>query len=702
MKKVLLASMALIAGFSASAQRTATHYALKPLQTKEVAPANFDNLRGSRQSAYSDTVWFDSFEDSTVWEFTNQGTAGWEISSTTGTNAGTWYFANTRIQSTTGGNYAVMAPGDPNAALYTSHIMNLRNAIDISAFANQNLVLSYEKYGARFYDTLKVEVSNDNMNWTLVSTNTEYPLLSTAGGSPTPNPASNDLFIPASVVNGDSLYIRFNWDANNQFASTNGVGYGWFIDDVSIFDVPTNDIALDLSAFFDTPRILYNWYYGVMPEEQAATDSITFSAAFSNRGSADQPNTRLEIEVTGKDNQSFASSTRNLAAGFLGDTAFTTTNYAPSNGIGTYTITWNIASDSTDEIPSNNMVTIDLDVSDNEFCMPPLPVSEANIVGKAGTGAANVPYTLTQDYVFNTSDTITSVGLAFDSEWSRAGSIFKVNLLDGDDNILSSSEIFTLTNEMITDDMVYFPISEVAIASGVYGAQLEVFSDSVFLVACQDPAPPIEPAPGGGFFSRTTLSYGGSNFIEDMAYISLRTKTQPICNPNATVSGNVDDTNSTFLANINITNISGLTGIVYTYAWTGPAGFTSNAPALTGLTNKGVYTVVVSDAEGCSVEQSFTVDGNVGVAEASFAENLNIYPNPNNGNFNMTFSNMSGEFDVTVVSAIGQVVATRTVNVNNSYAIEEFNAANLGAGIYFVTVENKAEATKAVKRVIVK
>ena len=53
------------------------------------------------------------------------------------------------------------------------------------------------------------------------------------------------------------------------------------------------------------------------------------------------------------------------------------------------------------------------------------------------------------------------------------------------------------------------------------------------------------------------------------------------------------------------TNISGGTG-PYTYAWSGPGGYTSAAEDISGLLS-GAYTLTVTDANGCSTGQGFSV-----------------------------------------------------------------------------------------------
>ncbi len=76
---------------------------------------------------------------------------------------------------------------------------------------------------------------------------------------------------------------------------------------------------------------------------------------------------------------------------------------------------------------------------------------------------------------------------------------------------------------------------------------------------------------------------------------------------------------------IDLTTNGGSPG--YTYAWTGPDGFTSTEDSLSGLA-AGTYMITATDANGCSFEQSITVVPAppiiVGLSAATFASGTNI------------------------------------------------------------------------------
>ena len=651
-----------------------------------------NSQRSSRVTNYTDTIWFNSFENSAEWNTVGGGaTNGWQISS----NTPTWFFQNTSINSTTGGNYAVMVPTDPNSPTLNAASITLGSAIDISAYSNQNLVLTYEKYGARFYDTMYVEVSNDNVSWTTLDDNVDFPLNSTNTSYILPNPSSRDMFIPVNMVNNDSLYVRFRWGATR--SGVEGIGYGWFVDDVMLLDVLDNDLVVDQTAFFDDVRLLYSWYYGMMPERQAAADSITFSATYYNRGKNDVTNSGLDLVVSGQDNTTMSSAKVTSTAGILADTARTTVNYSLTNGTGTYTFTWNVVSDSTDQNPGNNTNALDLVVSDNVYSMAPLPVSSANTTGKGGTATA--AYTLSQDYFFNATDTIYGIGVAFDTEWSRNGTVFQLSILDNNDVAVVTSDFYTSDATMITDDMIYFPVPETEVVRGGYSARIETFSaDSLYVVDCQDPLSPIEPAPNGGFFSRTTLSYGGNNFISDMAYLTIKTNANITCNTNTQVNGNVDDAGE--IGAVTLTSVIGLEGPIYTYSWSGPNGFTATTRDLSGLTDQGDYTVTITDVERCTTVETFTVAGKVAVEEVEISGNVSMYPNPNSGNFQLNLEGVTaGEYNIIVRNVVGQTVYQNQIGVNGNYT-GEVAISGINSGVYFLELSNNNNERSVIRFVV--
>lgn len=707
MKKIYLAGM-LLAATSAFAQ---VGVQPQPLNMDgEFSPVNTQNISRASRSA-GDTVFYDGFEGTSNWVTTNGPTGatadnGWQISNTTGTNLGSWFFQNTRMTSTGGGNYAVLVPDDATATApptLVRSVITTGTAIDISGYTG-TLAISYEKYGARYYDTLYLEVSNDMISWEELDNNVDFPILTAASNYILPNPTRTDLFIPSNVVNQDSLYIRFRWGASyvstTPGVTTTGVSYGFFVDDVIVSEVEDNDLILDETAFFDDVRLLYSWYFGDMPVRQAAADTLTFSATYLNRGNFNATNTQLELVVSGQDSETLLSPMSDVNAGDLSDTA-RTPFYIMDQGQGTYTFTWNVISDSVDATPANNLKSIDLNVTDNVYSMAPLPVSSAGGTGKGGT---DEQYVLTQDMYFMTTDTINAIGVAFDSDWSTAGALFTLSLVNRTtDVVVAETDYYTSTAEMIMDSVIYFPtLSPTEIVAGTYEVRFELLSnDSLYLVSCVDPESPIEPTGTGTFFSRTTLEYGGDNFISDMVYLTLKNNDNVVCDANADVSGTVEDQDTPgYVGAITINNVTDIEGPIYTYSWSGPNGFTSTDKDLVSLTEQGAYTVTVTDVNRCTAVKEFTVGGNVSVNDIEFDGSVSLFPNPNNGNFQLALEGVeAGMYTLNVKNVVGQSVFVKNINVASNHT-EDVQISNLSKGIYFMEIENNAGEKSVVNFVV--
>jgi hypothetical protein len=128
----------------------------------------------------------------------------------------------------------------------------------------------------------------------------------------------------------------------------------------------------------------------------------------------------------------------------------------------------------------------------------------------------------------------------------------------------------------------------------------------------------------------------------------------------------------------------------YSYNWSNGAT-TSN---ISGLSS-GNYTVTVTDLNtGCTENATFFVENLTSVYELNKAENLLIYPNPNDGDF--TIKNLSEQpFKYVVYNVIGEEIK----NGNIQKGINQINL-NIKPGVYFIQVNNGKDYF--VKRIIIK
>jgi hypothetical protein len=120
----------------------------------------------------------------------------------------------------------------------------------------------------------------------------------------------------------------------------------------------------------------------------------------------------------------------------------------------------------------------------------------------------------------------------------------------------------------------------------------------------------------------------------------------------------------------------------YTYKW-------NNNETTTEITvAKGDYTVVVTDANGCTANGAATVKEKTNSIQDLAISGLNIFPNPTSKELNVSF-NANSAATIELVNVAGQVVATKKAN---EFANVTFNTSSLNAGVYFVNI-HVAEGT---------
>jgi hypothetical protein len=128
----------------------------------------------------------------------------------------------------------------------------------------------------------------------------------------------------------------------------------------------------------------------------------------------------------------------------------------------------------------------------------------------------------------------------------------------------------------------------------------------------------------------------------------------------------------------------------YSYAWTGPNGFTSSDQDPTGLVN-GSYQVTVTDFKGCT----YVLDVDVVEGELSINENrieFSIFPNPSSGMFVVQHNSLNDNIDYYVLDITGRtIIAPRKVAATSF----EIDLTDKAVGTYFLVIEVNEEKSVA-------
>jgi len=98
----------------------------------------------------------------------------------------------------------------------------------------------------------------------------------------------------------------------------------------------------------------------------------------------------------------------------------------------------------------------------------------------------------------------------------------------------------------------------------------------------------------------------------------------------------------------------------------------------------GVYAVIVTEKECTDTSACFTVIG-IGENELNLKNNLTLYPNPSNGNFNLKSTYKLDKIQITITDLSGKMIENKVVT--NAQNIElNLNAPN---GIYWLQIETE-------------
>ncbi|MBL0102919.1 MAG: T9SS type A sorting domain-containing protein [Bacteroidetes bacterium] len=135
----------------------------------------------------------------------------------------------------------------------------------------------------------------------------------------------------------------------------------------------------------------------------------------------------------------------------------------------------------------------------------------------------------------------------------------------------------------------------------------------------------------------------------------------------------------------------------YQYLWSD----NSTGQTLT-VTSSGIYSVLVTDGNGCEGFDAISVDTitcNPHYSTALSNSGFEVFPNPSSGDVSLTFNNQhAGEVQITVIDAVGKLHYSASENLK-AYSVRNLDLKNLSEGIYFikVTFEGNSSVVRWVK-----
>jgi hypothetical protein len=336
------------------------------------APLSFNNYKiaglqevpaghTSEAKALGVTFWTNDFTTPADWTLDNAGEVapfGWNI----GTTVNAWTTPFTGGMSTTG-NKAELYNGDYNASdqkIGVTYSMTTATSIDVLALGGTDqVVLSWDQYGALFNDGQDIQVSTDGVSFTTVYTNNNHTTY--VGNNPAAiygNPETITVNIASAIaLNPSTVWIRYTWTSRfpGNSAPVAWTTFGWFIDNVALTTSPDNDLTVEESYW---GSLFLNYYQ--IPLTQVAP--IEFTANARNNGINTQTDVQLNVGV----NSGAWTGTSPVGVDIVNgayDSLVVSTLYTPA-ALGNYAVTWDVSQNEIDDVPADNVLTgFDFDVT---------------------------------------------------------------------------------------------------------------------------------------------------------------------------------------------------------------------------------------------------------------------------------------------------------------------------------------------------
>lgn len=502
---------------------------------------------------------------------------------TTGGNTGSDYFkTGTNVQANAGGYWPV--PAHTKFAMTNDDVCNCDKGadylelpqLDFTGKTGMSMTFAAVDDGTYGGGPAEVQININNAGWTTIHTMDQAP--GVAWQNLTVSLTGSD--------NQSNVKIRFFYNDLGEWAT------GFAVDDI-VIDLPASyDLSLTQKYFYGYMDSTATRYYTQIPQKQSQVDTLVFGGAFKNKGGTTQNNVVLNVNVTGAQTYSAASTGKAVAAG-ANDSANVDLPYYVAATKGSHNIEFTVSGDSTDALPSDNTLRDTIVVTDSVYAR------DNNMPFSGGWyGGPGETYIMGNSFYFGDADSATSVSVyigAFAGAYDQLGNTMNFQLyeldVNGDWILMASKDFYDITaNDK--GKWLTFPLDPVAPytstslqAGGLYLAAFEGLSDTTLFVtgAGAPGAPPLT----------SFVNIGGTwYYAQSIPFIRLHTKyacSATVSNTNTNISCNGATDGAIDL------NISGAQG-PFTYSWSNGAA----TEDISGLA-AGTYTVTITFGGSCSV-----------------------------------------------------------------------------------------------------
>lgn len=252
----------------------------------------------------------------------------------------------------------------------------------------------------------------------------------------------------------------------------------------------------------------------------------------------------------------------------------------------------------------------------------------------------------------------------------------EVEVIDQSGNTGTCAFNVTVPEDMQVEMEINSAISCTGASDGVLTANIVGgMSDYNYLWSTGETTPTIENVGAGQYSLEVTDATGCvENFeftLQEPAPIEAEAEVQNEIN----MQGN---------GSVDVTVSGGTSG--YSFEWTNEAGdIISNDEDLVDVA-AGIYTLVVTDANGCTYENTYTVDLVSATIDEEMAAKINLFPNPTTGIVTLTFEDVNAtEAAILSYALTGQVV-TQSNFANISSGTFNLDFSEQPSGVYIVKI----------------
>lgn len=496
------------------------------------------------------------------------------------------------------------------------------------------------------------------------------------------------------------------------------------------FILVIDDVKVEVSVNFDAQLVSADTLteYTLIPQTQTAP--LVFTGDIKNNGSSALTNVRLNVTVKNSANATVYSAASTAAGLASGATATHTVAGFTPTAVDNYTVKLYATATETDQLNSNDTITRTFTVTDSTYGR-----DNGVVTGALGIGAGNGGY-LGQDFEVLATDDLTTVSVYYSRGYTNRKYALAIwNMSAGvPSTIIGTTDTLLYPDNNALSATIPMHNGALTLNPGRYAVTaIEFTADSTVQVGLTDQLFttnrtwvnwPTSPLGGWGNNEDFGASFLKSYVIRpNFGCVTITSsQTLSICAGNSVSVGSNTYTTTGVYTDV-LTAINGCDSVVTTNLTVAPAinvatttlGNVITASSSTGTfqwidcnngnaiisgeTNQtytastsGDYAVVVT-VGSCSDTSSCVNITVTGITEASAANQLSVYPNPNTGSFVINATE-AGKY--IIFNELGQEVKNFELSAKNNFTMSINDLSN---GVYMISGVSKNKTTK--QRIVV-